>query len=163
MPIRHTDNGWYWGSKGPFDTKAKALAVARAAHASGYREQQGGDMNHDAVKSLVSCLMGAIVSARIIHWNTKSYAEHKALGKFYSGLEEMTDSYVEAYMGVYGRMGSFDLVVEHEDTTGVELVNDVSDFIQSLRAELPNDTQLQNLLDEIAALADKTAYLLTLE
>jgi len=27
-----------WGSKGPFPTKAKALAVARAAYASGYRE-----------------------------------------------------------------------------------------------------------------------------
>ena len=162
MPIRHTDRGWYWGSKGPFDTKTKALAVARAAHASGYREQQGGVMNHDAIKSLVACLMGAIVSARIIHWNTRSYAEHKALGKFYSSLEELTDSYVEAYMGVYGRFGAFD-IVGHEDTSGVELVNNVADCIQSLRAELPNDTQLQNILDEIAAMTDTTAYLLTLE
>lgn len=38
MPIRKTDKGWYWGSKGPFATKSKALAVARAAYASGYRE-----------------------------------------------------------------------------------------------------------------------------
>lgn len=119
-------------------------------------------MNHDAIKSLVACLMGAIVSARIIHWNTRSYAEHKALGKFYSGLEELTDSYVEAYMGVYGRFGSFDMTA-HEDMTGVELVSDVADCIQSLRPELPNDTQLQNIVDEIAALTDKTAYLLTLE
>lgn len=40
MPIRHTDKGWFWGSKGPFDTKAKALAVGRAAYASGYREAE---------------------------------------------------------------------------------------------------------------------------
>ena len=39
MPIRKTDKGWYWGSRGPFTTKAKALAVARAAYASGYKEQ----------------------------------------------------------------------------------------------------------------------------
>ena len=39
MPIRKTDKGWYWGSQGPFATKAKALAVARAAYASGYKEQ----------------------------------------------------------------------------------------------------------------------------
>jgi hypothetical protein len=27
-----------WGGKGPFPTKAKALAVARAAYAHGYKE-----------------------------------------------------------------------------------------------------------------------------
>lgn len=39
MPIRHTERGWWWGSRGPFKTRAKALAVAAAAHASGFRER----------------------------------------------------------------------------------------------------------------------------
>ena len=39
MPIRQTDKGWYWGSKGPFKTKKKALAVQGAAYASGYKGQ----------------------------------------------------------------------------------------------------------------------------
>jgi len=38
MPLRHTKAGWMWGSKGPFTSKAKALAVARAAYAHGYKE-----------------------------------------------------------------------------------------------------------------------------
>ena len=38
MPLRHTKSGWMWGSKGPFPTKAKALQVARAAFANGYKE-----------------------------------------------------------------------------------------------------------------------------
>jgi hypothetical protein len=37
MPLRKTQQGWMWGSKGPFSTKAKALSVARAAYASGYK------------------------------------------------------------------------------------------------------------------------------
>jgi|TARA_R100000455_G_C6193079_1_gene66639 hypothetical protein len=37
MPIKKKDNGWYWGSKGPFKTKKKALSVQRAAYASGYK------------------------------------------------------------------------------------------------------------------------------
>jgi hypothetical protein len=40
MPYRKTDQGWFWGSKGPFDTKAKAMQVARAAYASGYHEEK---------------------------------------------------------------------------------------------------------------------------
>jgi hypothetical protein len=39
MPIVKKQSGWYWGSQGPFDTKAKALAVSRAAYASGYKAQ----------------------------------------------------------------------------------------------------------------------------
>ena len=40
MPLVKKQSGWFWGSKGQFDTKAKALQVARAAYASGYKEQK---------------------------------------------------------------------------------------------------------------------------
>jgi hypothetical protein len=40
MPLVKKQSGWYWGSQGPFDTKDKALQVARAAHASGYKSQK---------------------------------------------------------------------------------------------------------------------------
>jgi len=36
MPVRQRDNKWYWGSKGPFDSRKKAEKVAQAAHASGH-------------------------------------------------------------------------------------------------------------------------------
>jgi hypothetical protein len=39
MPLIKKQSGWFWGSKGPFDSKAKALSVARAAYASGYKEE----------------------------------------------------------------------------------------------------------------------------
>lgn len=39
MPLVKKQSGWYWGSQGPFDTKAKALAVSRAAYAAGYKAQ----------------------------------------------------------------------------------------------------------------------------
>lgn len=38
MPLVKVKGGWKWGSQGPFPTKAKALAVARAAYASGYKD-----------------------------------------------------------------------------------------------------------------------------
>jgi hypothetical protein len=40
MPVVKKPDGWYWGSKGPFDTKVKALQVAQAAHASGFKEKR---------------------------------------------------------------------------------------------------------------------------
>jgi hypothetical protein len=46
MPLRKVKSGWMWGSKGPFPTKAKALQVARAAYASGYKE-------HDKIENTI--------------------------------------------------------------------------------------------------------------
>jgi hypothetical protein len=40
MPLVKRPDGWHWGSKGPFPTKAQALQVARAAYAHGYKEYE---------------------------------------------------------------------------------------------------------------------------
>jgi len=40
MPIVKKPDGWYWGSKGPFDTKQKAVDVGNAARASGFKEEK---------------------------------------------------------------------------------------------------------------------------
>ena len=77
MPIRKTDKGYYWGSKGPFATRAQAVRVAAAAYASGYKEGEL-TMNHDGIKKLLATLMCGQICLRLIHWNTTSYAEHKA-------------------------------------------------------------------------------------
>ena len=46
MPISERNGKWYWGSKGPFNSRKKAEEVAQAAHASGYekllKEGDGG-------------------------------------------------------------------------------------------------------------------------
>ena len=38
MPISKKSDGWYWGSKGPFNSRKKAEEVSQAAHASGYEK-----------------------------------------------------------------------------------------------------------------------------
>lgn len=162
MPIRKTDKGYYWGSKGPFDTKAKALQVARAAYASGYKETEGESMDHEPIKKMLAMLMCGQVCLRLIHWNTTSYAQHKAIGKLYDQLADLTDTLAETYMGIYGRFGN--IPCEHgELPDAVQYVAEMADLIQAMRIEVPNDTQLQNIVDEIAAAVDTTNYLLTLK
>lgn len=162
MPIRHTDKGWFWGSKGPFGSKAQALKVARAAYSSGYREQEGNDMNHEPIKKMLAMLMCGQICLRLVHWNTNSYAEHKAIGKLYDNLADLTDTLAETYMGIYGRFGNIPCAHDQMPDAAT-YVAEMADGIQSMRAELPNDTQLQNIVDEIAGAVDTTNYLLTLK
>ena len=51
MPLVKKQSGWFWGSKGPFDSKAKALAVARAAYASGYKGESTEVISFDLSES----------------------------------------------------------------------------------------------------------------
>jgi hypothetical protein len=119
-------------------------------------------MNHDAIKKLLATLMCGQVCLRLIHWNTTSYAEHKAIGKLYDHLADLTDTLAETYMGIYGRFGN--IPCSHGDLPdAVGYVAEMADFVQSVRVELPNDTQLQNIVDEIASAIDTTNYLLTLK
>jgi DNA-binding ferritin-like protein len=123
---------------------------------------KGNSMNHDAMKNFLGVLMCGQVCLRLIHWNTTSYAEHKAIGKLYDGLADLTDTLAETYMGIYGRFGN--IPCSHTDMQdGVSYVAEMADYIQSMRVDLPNDTQLQNIVDEIAATVDRTNYMLTLK
>ena len=42
MPVHKKGNKWYWGSRGPFDSKEKARQVEKAAYASGYKGKKRG-------------------------------------------------------------------------------------------------------------------------
>lgn len=51
MPLMHRKDGWYWGKSGPFTSKAKALAVARAAYAHGYKEDANSPIQSEVQSS----------------------------------------------------------------------------------------------------------------
>ena len=44
MPITKKKDGYYWGSRGPFKTRKKAVQVAQAAYASGYVKKSWKDI-----------------------------------------------------------------------------------------------------------------------
>jgi hypothetical protein len=119
-------------------------------------------MNHDAVRMLIACLMHGQIASRVLHWKTESLGEHKALGKLYSILSDSMDTYADSYMGIYGRFGDVKVEVA-EIGTANELIEYLSESVLTMRDTLPNDTQLQNLIDELAAGIDRIAYLLTLK
>ena len=43
---------------------------------------------------------------KIHHWQTKSYAEHQALGGVYDEFSDLIDQFIEVFMGKYGRIES---------------------------------------------------------
>lgn len=107
---------------------------------------------------------------KVLHWQTKGYARHKAFGDTYEDLDDLIDEFVEVCMGKHGRF----ILQEDSKTIRIENLNEVNivDFIQNIKTKLisisnelskESDTDLLNIKDEMLAKINKLAYLLTLE
>ena len=106
---------------------------------------------------------------RVLHWQTKSYAEHKALGKAYEGLDGLIDQFVEIHTGKYGNtLGNPNFsfsVNNYKDSNSLGVINNA---IYYLTHEMPQkldstqDTDLLNIRDEMIGVLNQTKYLLRL-
>lgn len=115
-------------------------------------------------KEFVALLFLSRDVAHEAHLNTESYAQHKALGSFYSDVADLADKFAEAWMGRSGeRLGEFpDLKTPKGDI--VKILNAHMEVIEEMRDFVPKeDTPLHNIIDEIVGLYLSTLYKLTLK
>lgn len=105
-------------------------------------------------------LLHEVTNAHLLHWATNSFSEHEALGEFYDGLNGKADAYVEAYMGKYGQLkiDGYPEVYSLPNGDCVVHLQDFSNNVKKVRGMLPQDSELNNLVDEIADLIDGTLY-----
>ena len=105
---------------------------------------------------------------KYFHWQTKSYAQHQALGGVFDSITELIDTFVETLMGKYGRPSTkgqkfemFDL----EDVNIEEWTDGVCDLLISFSDVLDDvqDTDLLNVRDEMLQEFNQLKYLLTLK
>ena len=112
------------------------------------------------IGDLVLTLLHSATNTHILHWQSKSYAEHQALGTFYEALPELVDNLVEAIQGRYDTTLDFPATYHSPADSGKRELQDLSDYFQEKRSVLPQDSEIQNIADEIQALIDSTLYLL---
>lgn len=109
------------------------------------------------------------VQLRHLHWQTKSYAKHKAYGKVYEDMDGLIDDFAEICMGKHGRpefKGGY--TIQGKDISEISVqgfVDETCDFLISLTEvyDPKEDSDLLNLRDEILGLFNKLKYLLTLK
>ena len=103
---------------------------------------------------------------KLYHWQTKSFAEHKATDDLIVALDANIDKFVESYMGRYGRpYVKRTLPVKNLTVTGIRAFIGKSD--EWMTNKLPRmlkktDSDLLNIRDEILADLNQVKYLFTL-
>ena len=122
-------------------------------------EEFKDDTSQDKIVSIFALMcLHAVTNGHINHWRAKTFSIHSALGEFYTGLQEGIDAVVEAYMGKYGVLEDYTEFYSLPSKDPIQELEQLSNAVKEVRAKLPQDSELQNLIDEIADLIDSTLY-----
>jgi hypothetical protein len=107
---------------------------------------------------------------KLYHWQTRVYSRHIATDTILEKLEKSIDSYVEIYIGKYGRpkvSGKNASITLHNLTEAgaTRLIVAAVKYLQGplTKTLKPIDTDLMNVRDEIVADLNQLLYLFTLK
>ena len=115
-------------------------------------------------------LLKLVTQLRIFHWQTESYAQHKAFGNAYESLSDLLDRLVEVHQGKYGRIAYTSpagLEISNSgDLNAQDILTEVADYLTTNFNEIHDsvkDSDCLNIRDEMVAEINKLKYLLTLK
>jgi hypothetical protein len=114
----------------------------------------------DARSKFISTLFSSREQAHIFHLQTSSYAMHKALDKYYNGIVELIDKYVETCQGRHGLIMGYqpaNQFLEGDDQV-LKYFMALQKFVDTNRGSLPQDSDLNNIVDEISGFINGTIY-----
>jgi hypothetical protein len=114
----------------------------------------------DSLNELVMDLLHSAIVTHIMHWQTTSYAAHVALGEFYQAIPDLVDAVVEAYQGKNNViLMKFPIEMDsYEDMAPLLYMEYLNQELMESRGLFGDDSEIQNLVDEIADLIDSTIY-----
>jgi DNA-binding ferritin-like protein len=112
------------------------------------------------IARLIAILFLSREVAHRAHLETKSFAQHMALGSFYDDIVERADSIAEAYQGRNGLIGKIPMLSEESTGDIADILEKHLGMVEKLRytAVEKTDTAVQNLIDEAVGTYLSTLY-----
>ena len=120
-----------------------------------------------ATKNLFEYFLGLIGQIKLFHFSTMKYSTHKTLDEFHENLSDLVDKLLEVYIGHFNKQPLEIFEINMKATTDITYLNSYLENERKVINGIRNktfkaNTQIQNILDEIIALFDRTIYLCNL-
>jgi len=105
----------------------------------------------------VAVLLHSATATHFLHLQSRNYAEHVALAEYYDAIVELADKWAEAYQGCYNIITAYpsDFALAKD---AVQYLRKIKAFVEAIREDLPQDSALQNIVDEIVDQIASTLY-----
>lgn len=107
----------------------------------------------------IGTLMQSRNQAHIYHLQTNSYTQHAALQGYYDGIVDLIDSLVETFQGRYGILRGYKMDGQiKEDGNPTMYFDALCKYVETKRTSIPQDSYIQNEVDNVVALIESTRY-----
>jgi DNA-binding ferritin-like protein len=130
----------------------------------GMMQSAGGELSPDVVATKLSYFE---IQFHNLHWATRSFAEHKALGKIYEKVFDMKDEIVEkimGYTGIRAKTTGVSGLKDYAPGVSEQVVNELISFAKQLEnyGASNNMPDIENVAQSLSGEAAQTKYRLTL-
>ena len=138
--------------------------MAKSLFPQGMMQSAGGELSPDGIATKLSYFE---IQLHNLHWATRSFAEHEALGKIYDKVFDLKDEIVEKIMGYTGTRAKTTGVNGLKDyAIGVseQVINELISFSKQLEnyGASNNMPDIENIAQSLSGEAAQTKYRLTL-
>jgi hypothetical protein len=123
-----------------------------------------GDLSPDSIATKLTYFE---LQLHNLHWATRSYAEHKSLGKLYEAVIDFKDEIIEKIMGYSGtraKVGNPGQLKDYAPGVSEQVISELISFAKQLQnyGATNNMPDIENVAQSLSGKAATTKYLLTL-
>ena len=113
--------------------------------------------------SFISTLFASRTQAHIFHLQVKgpgAFAAHSALNSYYDEIIDIADGIAESFQGRYGIITGYKSEGQwiENPTDVVKYFEALCMYVEKNRGSLPQDSYIQNQVDEVVELIESTKY-----
>ena len=123
-------------------------------------DENESEGSNDQFCEIICKLLHSQTQVHILHLQTTSYSEHKALQGYYEGIDGLVDGLVESYQGKHGLLKNyktFDMVDYKSNDQLLKYFKELLEIISNNRDSV-KESYLQNQIDTIEELINSTLY-----
>ena len=122
--------------------------------------------SQDKFNEFVKVMFNLHLINKLYHWNTTSFARHKATDQFADSIDPLLDRFVEVYSGRYNiKPYVTDISLNPKFITDdgiIDLLRAIKGYLEKEVPKFANDSELLTIRDELLAEINKMNYLLRL-
>ena len=119
-----------------------------------------GETNVGDFVDMISALINSQTQVHVFHLQTESYSEHKALQKYYEGIDALVDGLIESYQGKYDVITQYNSVKNEDYKSNEQVIKyfkALDSMIEKNRKEV-KESFIQNQIDTVQELINSTVY-----
>jgi hypothetical protein len=123
-------------------------------------ENKTENRNNLGFENMVSTLLHSQTQVHIFHLQTKSYSEHKALQKYYEGIDALVDGIIESYQGKYDVIKNYNSIKTEDYKSSEQVISyfkSLDTMIEKARKNV-KESFIQNQIDTVQELIYSTLY-----